>query len=493
MLIALLLMTLFVPVFSVWSQRILVSVTGLDGQPVVGALVGITYQKDNSLSQSDGLISGKTGSNGTFEAELANSVPMDYQNRNVLVNVSTFFWAGEKRSVLADSPNVKKVAFAAPFSVEFVTVRVLDSRNEPVNGAEVKMDGENAGRLTGSTGEWVVQVPVGSEFGGIASYGNASARFNSSQASQKVITVALQLLSEGNGTAANGFSVQIEDSTGKPVAEQELNVSFAAENREIKVYNLKTDTGGNALLMYDGNGTLNVSFRLNEHEYAYQFNVSGSERRKIALEPLLKISSFEKETLPSNRYKLYANVTDLRTSIPIEVKMVLAGRANRSLAVQATEPGVFTSSICVDSSSQAQALASDRYETAESALLNLTYAVPYTPPPLPPIQPKKQGIEPWMVVAGGALLIVIVLAGGIYIIRKRKSSEEQPESGEEQYDEPSSEKHPAAAPVEKVPIDAVYQLEKFLRPITVYVRRAVELLTKKRRRKPPTPIPPAVG
>jgi hypothetical protein len=157
--------------------------------------------------------------------------------------------------------------------------------------------------------------------------------------------------------------------------------------------------------------------------------------------------------------------------------MAMVSPANKSLAVQATEPGIFTSSVCVDSNSQAQVIASDRYETAESDLLNLTYAVPYVPIPEPVPQPKQQEIEPWIIMAAGGLLIVIVLIVGIYIIRKRKASEEQP----------------AISPVEKVPLDMIYQLEKTLRPIIVYVRKTVELLTRKKKRKPPTPIPPAVG
>lgn len=80
-----------------WNQTLTISAADMHGVALEGAQVSVTYQKAASLSEDDGSLSGFTGQDGKFIAQLENKVPVLQQSYKVKVAVSAPYWEGETR------------------------------------------------------------------------------------------------------------------------------------------------------------------------------------------------------------------------------------------------------------------------------------------------------------------------------------------------------------------------------------------------------------
>jgi len=380
--------------FSLWNQTLIINATDMNGLPLEGAQVSIAYQKASSLSEDDGLLAGTTGENGLFAAPLENKVPPLQQSYKVKVTVYTSYWEGETRIMELNGTGPRNFTFMVPVELEQIYIEVLSSFHAPVSGADVVVAaGAQLKRSTGQLGEASFLLPKGVEFFGTAASGNLSKQFSTSEADAsggaKTITVVLPEtpVSEPVPGAASGLALTISLANGSVAAAHAFNYTFGGST-----YAASTDSSGTAMLVLGADGPLEIAIAQNEYDYHYAIDYTGQPSRTITLQPLLQISSFHSEPDGADCYRVIANVSDPRTSLPLDVKMERYGKlTNVTLPVTGEAGGIFTSRLCIQGETKVTVRASNKYEAAGAVLVltpNTGGFGPIAPTgPAKPVQP----------------------------------------------------------------------------------------------------------
>lgn len=368
--IALVLLILSSACFAVWSQEIIVGANSQNGVPVAGAQVKITYQKDSNASgQYDGSVSGTTGADGKLSATLSNSVNGSAENRRIEARLWTYYWEGQTVAVTAGAAGASAVQFAVPYSLEKVVVAVSLQDGRPAPGATVGIYGSGLEAATDGNGEAAFYLPQGLPFTGSARLGGRSASFGSSDAAAseggKRVNAVLKASGVATETGGNAFGVELVGTDGKPVAYQEIVVEAGGRNSSIE-----TDAGGRAEYPFESAGT--ALLRIDYHGYGYSFSygLEAGRTEKIILEPQLRIESFSVEK-DGDCYVASAKVTDPRQGLPLQVRMERSvGSAKYPAEAKLGSDGRFVARICAAEGS-VKAIASNVYETVESAPVGL--------------------------------------------------------------------------------------------------------------------------
>jgi len=385
--------------FSLWTQPLNISVSDQNGKPVEKAQVTIFYQKASQVSENDGVLTGETNADGYFSAVISNRVPAATASKNIQVRVSTNYWAGETRKLVANETEKKQLRFTVPFKLEDVYVRVLSSRQLPVKGANVVISGKVPLRkATGTDGKARFFFPSNFTFSGFASYSNASKTFASKEVKsadgRKTIDVTLpplegEILGSVAGTGKNSLGVAFLgfNDTALP----DLKVLFEFDGKNYSVY---TDQDGVAGFLSDKTGILNATIREYDYDFEYALNFSaGNNTTAVSAYHLLKVVSFNAAPDGDNCFRLLSNVSDPRPNISIRVKIFrYDGPQNVTLLkVNTTQSGLYYSDLCIRMDTPVRLTASNKYDVAEASL-NLTFVRPKTGPV--PSKPLNQSLFP---------------------------------------------------------------------------------------------------
>lgn len=365
--------------FSLWNQTLIINATDMHGLPLEAAQVSITYQKASSLSEDDGLLSGVTGKNGLFSAPLENKVPPLQQSYKVKVTVYTSYWEGETRimelnnsdpQTFVNGTDPRNFTFMVPVELEQAYIEVLSSTHAPVSGADVVIAADaQLKRSTGGHGEASFLLPKGMVFSGTAAFGNLSKQFSTAEADEsggiKTITVVLPETPVAEPpSAASGLALTINFANGSSVAAHAFNYTFGGST-----FTASTDSSGTATLALGAAGPLEIAIAQNEYDYRYTVDYSGQKEHSITLQPLLQISSFYSEPDGADCYRVIANVSDPRITLPLDVKMERYGKlTNVTLPVSGDAGGIFTSRLCIQAETKVVVRASNKYEAAGAVL-----------------------------------------------------------------------------------------------------------------------------
>ena len=406
--------------FSAWTQKLNISAADLTGKPVEKAQINIIYQKASQVSESDGLLSGETNAEGMFSAEISNRVQAS-ESKTIQVRISTPYWAGETRKVQAGDFAAQQIRFTVPFRLSDVYVKVLSSRQAAVPGASVVISGKVPLRkATGADGRARFFFPSDFNFTGFVSFSNVSKRFTSqeikSAEGRSTITVTLPPL-EGEamgsvvGEGRNGIAIAFVAMNGSAVEGSKVTFLFMGRN-----YSAYTDSNGVVGFLSDSAGPLNATIRQYEYDYAFPLNLTaGNSTAELELYHLLKVVSFTSLQDGDNCFRLTANVTDPRSSVPLRVRMFWYVNPKNMTALQAnqTPSGLYAASTCIRSDSSVRLSAANRYDSAE-ATLNLTFTRPKGPAAAKPfnqtsLQPEKPKETDDMVVVAIVLLAACLL------------------------------------------------------------------------------------
>lgn len=428
--------------FCAWNQTINVKVADQNGLPVDGASIRITYQKANGITGNDGLAEGKTGEDGSYTATILNSVPSEYENRNIKVEASTYYWQGSAQELAADAPGAPlQVSFTAPVALGKVTITVLRPNGRPASGASIFITGSDARKAADANGKAVLYLPVGTEVSGFASYGSDGDYFSSSGAATgadggREILVKLPPANGGTGGAQTPGStlltVTFVSANSTPVGGEKA--TFFYDGAESSAY---TDANGAASTEVEKSGEVRASMRRNGYDYSFTFNVTADGKPKsetAALYPLLKIEYFESVQDGAGCYRLSAKVSDPRSDRPISVKMAQMqnGTQASSLAVSLDENGMYSTRVCAGSDALVRAVASNAYESVEKTIMlsaqgqpagnqtaqqNATRQ-PILPPPIRPTSPTE-GLEVVLVV----IAVLVTLLGASALVLGRRNPE----------------------------------------------------------------------
>ncbi len=411
--------------FPLWTVQLNVSVMDLGGKPVEKAQVMVTYQKSSQVSETDGMLTGETNADGQFTGLLSNRVSQSIASRNVQVRISTVYWTGETRKIIANESDSRPVRFVVPFKLEEVYVRALSSRKVPVKNADVLISGKTPiKKQTGADGKARFFFPQNFSFSGYVSFSNTSKRFFSSESQmiegKSTISVVLpqiegEILGSVAGSGRNSLAIGILGFNGSGIIDRKVLLEFDAKN-----YSVYTDSDGVVGMMSDKTGQLNLTVREYDFDYKFSFNLSeGNNTTAVALSHLLRIESFKPVPNGTNCFRLVANVSDPRPAIPLRVRMFgyQSSKNATPLKVNTTASGMYYSELCIRSDTPVRVTASNKYD-ADEATLNLTFVRP--PPtaptkpanvtPLPGTEPVKQKETDDMVVVGLVLLVVCLVA-----------------------------------------------------------------------------------
>ena len=409
--------------FSLWTQSLNISAVDQSGKPVEKAQVTVLYQKINQISENDGVLTGETNADGIFTGEITNRIPAATASRNIQVRVSTNYWTGETRKLVANETEKKQLRFIVPFKLEDVYVKVLSSRQAPVKGAEVVISGKvPIKKATGADGNARFFFPQNFTFSGFISYSNTSKAFSSKQIviadGKKTINMTLPPLDgETFGSVAgegkNSLGIVFLGFNETPLPEKKVQFFFGGKN-----YTVYTDSDGVAGFLSDNTGILNVTIREYDYDFRYSLNLSsGNNTTSVSTYHLLQVVSFKSLPNGDNCFKLFANISDPRPTVPIRARMFkYEGPKNTTLLkVNVTEAGLYYSDLCIRMDTQVRLSASNKYDIAESAL-NLTFIRPQAPAPVKPT--NQTGLLPGtaeeqeqsddMIIVAVVLLVVCV-------------------------------------------------------------------------------------
>ena len=434
--------------FPLWDQQIVVTAVDSNHNPVSDALVQIAYQKLNAISfDKDGLIVGRTGANGLFYANLSNKVPFAYESRELKVSISTYYFDGMEQVAMANSSDLKQIGFVLPITLTNVSITVYDAENWTLEGAVVTLTGSDLQKTTSTDGKADFSFPSSTPFSGFVFYNNTLAgQFSSSNAlagnGTQAISVHIPYLSPRHDINASKhgkliFKFLFTEVNGSAMPGQAVSFSYLG-----KVSNATTDQSGMASFTADRNGSIGISMAKYGYTYAYSLNAtvqSGANASigqsggniiftengtnvqanvTVALYPLLLINSLEPSKLGENCFSVYANVSDPRTSLPMQVQMSQAAidppSAFSNVQTLLDDSGLYYSSLCINSSMRLKVVASNRFERAESAI-RLNYTAP--PPPMPPTRPADHTME----MVAGALVALVVVALLLFYVYGRKN------------------------------------------------------------------------
>ena len=435
--------------FPLWDQQLLVKAVDQNGNPVADALVQIAYQKLNAVSMdNDGLVVGKTDANGLFYANLSNRVPAAYESRELHVSLSTFYWDGEKKTATANSSELKAILFTVPAMLQKVAITVFDSENWAMEGASVTVLGSDLKKTTASDGKAEFSLPSGTPFSGFVFYnGTLAGQFSSSDISgengTQAISVHIPYWSPSHDINASKHGKIIlrlffTEKNGTPMAGQAVSFSYLG-----KASSATADPAGVAAFTAGKSGTVGIFVKKYDYTYAFSldlvvrngtnasieqngssivFTENGTDINAsvtVALYPLLNINSFSASEEGGNCFGIYANISDPRTGIPMQVQMSEASAdppsAYSGMQTTLDDTGLYYSHSCINkSNARVKVVASNRYERTE-AELNLTYTAPL--PPTPPKKPQDRTME----MVAGACTALAVMAFILFYIYWRKN------------------------------------------------------------------------
>lgn len=409
------------PGFCIWNQSVAVKAVDLNGAPVSDATVKIAYQEFNAINtDKDALLVGKTGGDGIFSANISNKVAGTYENRIFDVSLGTYYWDGEKKSRAAHASGATAITFTVPVELRNIAVHVSGIGGQPVQNASVTVAGSDIVKATGADGIAKFSLPGSGPFSGFVFYGGELAgQFSSGNMEMEngtqSISVPLSAFGNGAGGAGHGkilLGILFTEMNGTPLSGQAVSFSYAggASTR-------LTDSSGRALFTLDRNGTLSMSLRKHDHDYNFTysitiqngtpasiervgtiitFNESGTDMpldTTLALYPVLVINSLSAQEESENCFAVFANVTDPRTSVPLQVQMSKASSADPAafsdIQTSLDDMGLYYSQLCIKSDTIVRVAASNRYE-ATSAAISIAHAT-HAPsaPPAPQLVPDR--------------------------------------------------------------------------------------------------------
>ncbi len=406
-----------------WNQTVMASARDAAGQPVPGAELKIAYQKDSN-STLDGTVLGRTDGNGSFFASLTNSVSASFENRKITVTLWTYYWEGQEQSVLAGQPGAEAVSFQIPYVLEKVYVNVTAPDGKPADGAAVSIYGTSVEAAAGSDGIAVLVIPQGLSFSGFATLGAQSSLFTSDEISlsggKKTVAVALPAAQQAPSPppARPVFRATLAGTDGLPLANQALTIEADGRNAS-----MATGSGGNVSFRMEKPGALRIYVLYHEYGYEFGYQVEADRNETIALKPQIRIDAFAAEKDTVYCYNVTARVSDPRPSLPIQVTIVrYAGNASYPQATSLDESGRFAARVCASGNSTVAARASNKYESVESAPLELKASAP-GPNAGTPVQNKPpaagggQGLPAALIIALAA--VAAVVAALFFLARKQ--------------------------------------------------------------------------
>ena len=422
--------------FSLWNYTFTVQALDLKGKPVENADVSIVYQKISALSEDDGLLEGLTDANGNFPVSLENKVNMASQSYKAKITVSTDYYAGEIRRLELNG-TANNYTFIVPVEQSDIEIIVLSSKKAPVEGATVFVEGSHpVKRSTDASGATSIRMPDGVAFSGVATYGDYSREFSNTdiQASggRNVLTITLPD-TPGGAAASNGtgtFSLQLLLANGSAAPNHPLNITYAG-----KTYNTATGQNGIVQIALSGRGPLKVMVAQNEYDYPFSIDYSGQSSAIIALYPLLQIASFASIPDGGDCYRVFANISDPRTSLPLNVEMVrFVSLANTSLPVTGEFGGIFASRLCITTDTKVVVRATNKYESAGAVISLIPQNVQVGPVSLPtfpsqspanPVEPapaapaanQENFVLPAFLLGAVAIIVLMLVFGRRYVAR----------------------------------------------------------------------------
>ena len=465
------LLLLFALSAAAWNQSMLVSAGDAAGQPVQGAELKIAYQKDSNASGSDGMVLGRTGSDGSFAASLSDSVSGAGENRRITITLWTYYWEGQTRSVVAGQPEAGAVGFLVPYALERVYVSVTEPDGKPAAGAAVSIYGTSVEATAGSDGIAELVIPQGLSFSGFARLGGQSRLFTSDEISisggKKTVAVALPAAQQAPGQppARPIFRATLAGTAGLPLANQPLTFEEGGQNSSAT-----TGQDGSVSFTMEKAGALKLRVLYHDYGYEFGYQVEADRNETIALRPQIRIDAFSSQK-DGNCYNITASVSDPRPSLPIEVSVVGGNGSRNPQQARLDQNGQFASRVCVAENTLVRVRASNKYESVESAPIELKGGAVAPAAPSPPQEKaapanasaaKNQTVTPAQVPVTGrqespalliaALAAAAIIAGAVLLARK--------------------------------------QLSMLLRFILEYVRVLYKALEGRRHRGPPPVIPP---
>lgn len=415
--------------FSIWVQPLNISVADMNGKPVEKAQVTVIYQKASQVSENDGVLNGETNADGFFTGEITNRVQSSLASRNIQIKVYTNYWPGETRKIVANESEKKQLRFIVPFKLEDVYIKAVTNKQFPVKGASVVIAGKvPIKKQTAADGRVRFFFPQNFSFSGFVSILNVSKKFSSQEIKtiegKKTIAVELpplegEILGSVAGEGRNSLAIAFIGLNDTPLADSRVLLSF-----NNKSYSLYSDSDGVAGFLTDKTGVLNASIREYDFDYNFSLNITaGNNTTEVALYHLLKVASFKSQPqAEQNCFKMVANVSDPRSSLPIRVRMYSYQSSKNATLLKvnstsnATSSGLYYSELCIKSDTPIRVTAQNKYDVAEASV-NLTFVRPKGPGPVKPANQTLLGgpeiIKPKdsddMVVVAIVLLIACLL------------------------------------------------------------------------------------
>jgi hypothetical protein len=419
------------PGFCAWTQDLGIGVSDADGKPIADARIWITYQKDDPASY-DGLLEGRTSSDGIFTATIANSVPLEFENRNITVEASTGGYSFDAQ-IFEAGGGPRTVMFVAKMQLEKYSIMVLQAGGAPSQGAIVQVGGSTATLITGADGRAEVYLPAGTSANGVATFGEYVGLFDTAAAGEGN-EIVVQLGKKPDGQSEKTLlSVAFFSENNAPIGGEKA--ALDCDGSELAAY---TDANGVAIFEISKSCEARAAISRNGYNYSFSFNATADgipKRITFGTYQLLKIDAFESRLKEDGCHFLFAQVSDPRKNRPITVKIVrVVNGVESELPVTPEENGAYTAILCAAPGTIVKAYASNIYEAAEKTL-----EIEQAPPPKPPepeAEPQKNTTAPpddfkikkvsadveIEVVLVGIVLILCLLAV-IALILNRKDSQ----------------------------------------------------------------------
>ena len=323
-----------------------------------------------------------------------------------------------------------------PFTLQAFAVRTFDIENWTMENVTITISGTDFRRTTGIDGLAKFSLPSGTVFSGFVFYDNKLiSHFSSTDISTntKELDLSLPLLSPRHeiDAALHGkivFHLFFTDVNSTLLIGQNASFSYLGKTTDFIIGSSST------IITAEKNGTLDISLTKYDYTFHFIYNITlqngtnssfvqnGTNlffvenetnfdfNTTISLYRLLNINTFQAVKESENCFSVIANISDPRTTIPLNVRMTKATVDAPTIysEVQTTlnDAGLYNFPICIKSHTMMKIVASNRYESQEKSV-QLTYVPPL--PPQPPSKPADTTKDLYLSVCAVIVLISFIL------------------------------------------------------------------------------------
>ncbi|GEM_PF-4938405 len=415
------------------KAEMLVRVLDSQGSSVPDAAVIISFQKNYSNPQLDGIAEGVTDSLGQWRGSVEFS-PGAASVQYAFIRISTPYWASQRQQVRlpSSSEELLEVSFSSPVRIRSSRVRLISADGSPVQKAQVTLTRPYfLTKVTDFAGGAQFGTPEGEEVKGFVFYDGQAQEFSFTPKDEGIKSHDVRLpflLPFDSDGATYSLSAQMSNKDGAPITNTPFEIS-----PPFPPIKAMSDTAGRLRISGSPYRKVNISFQVANFQAPVEVDLAAPPE-EIQQPPILKSSSPNAISLGEGCFRVQIEITDPRPNAQTEVSAQPIGNETKvAFVIDQSKPvGNYTVAfyrvICVQEDTSFQITAHNSYESL-TVSVSLKRYVPPAPEveeavsiPIPTLLPEKKEDDRRLEVAVLLLLLLTALFGSYMAVHFREQA-----------------------------------------------------------------------